>query len=356
MMYGAGAAPPAKRFKGAGKMMQQPQTIPFQGASQPPPSARGDPSGNSAEVRFESSRSARNALNTMQGSLLQGSPLKLEMDPNSKDQTRLLVSGIPTDIEWQEVKDHFAQVGNLAFVQIHGHERRGPKGVGEVRYESAEGAQMAMQALDGSVMMGNQISVQLDKSSKDGSKLIVTRLPAGIGWQDLKDHFKQVGGDLAYVGINKDGGPRWGEVRYEDPSHAQIALQALQGSSLGGYNIQIEFAPGSQDGTKLHVTKIGPGVEWQELKDHFGQIGTVAFSQVHKEQSFKQQLQQMGLPPQFMQMAKGGGGFGGFDNMMAMAPMMMAMGAMMGQGCGMNMGKGYGKWGGNGGWKGKGKW
>eukprot|EP00928_Gymnodinium_smaydae_P026553 TRINITY_DN20817_c0_g1_i2.p1 TRINITY_DN20817_c0_g1~~TRINITY_DN20817_c0_g1_i2.p1 ORF type:complete len:348 (+),score=102.70 TRINITY_DN20817_c0_g1_i2:78-1121(+) len=347
MMYGAGANPPAKRFKGAGNMQMQQQMQ----MGQPPPSARGD--GNSGEVRFESARSARNALNQMQGSLLQGSPLTLEMDPNSKDQTRLLVKGIPTDVEWQEVKDHFAPVGNLAFVQIHGHERRGPKGVGEVRYDSAEAAQAAMQMLDGSNFSGNQISVQLDRSSKDQSKLIVTGLPAGVGWQDLKDHFKQAGGDLAYVGINKEGNaPRWGEVRYDDPSHAQIALQALQGSSLGGNNIHIEVASGSQDGTKLHVMKLGPGVEWQELKDHFGQIGTVAFAQVHKEPSFKQQMQQMGLTPQFMQMAKGGG----FGNMMAMAPMMMAMGAMMGQGCGMNMGKGYGKWGGNGGWKGKGKW
>merc|ERR1719253_1069954 len=77
----------------------------------------------------------------------------------------------------------------------------------------------------------------------------------------------------------KAGGALIGEVRYENPLHAQQAMQMLNGSLLGGAQISVMASPGSQDGTKLLVQGIPAGAEWQELKDHFGTIGPVAFAQ-----------------------------------------------------------------------------
>merc|ERR1719277_2048745 len=71
-----------------------------------------------------------------------------------------------------------------------------------------------------------------------------------------------------------------GEVRYESPMHAQLAAMQLNGSQLNGAQISLGFDQTSQDSTKLWVTGIPPGTAWQELKDHFGSVGKVAYANV----------------------------------------------------------------------------
>ena len=65
------------------------------------------------------------------------------------------------------------------------------------------------------------------------------------------------------------------EVRFDNPADVQAALD-LSGSELGGGIITCSPDPNSQDGSKIIVTGIPRGVEWQELKDHFKVCGTVA--------------------------------------------------------------------------------
>merc|ERR1719401_2801370 len=76
------------------------------------------------------------------------------------------------------------------------------------------------------------------------------------------------------------GGTVNGEIRYDDPNHTMQALQMLNNSNLKGSNITVEMDPKSQDGTKLVVSGIPAGLQWQELKDHFSPIGTVAYAGV----------------------------------------------------------------------------
>jgi RNA recognition motif-containing protein len=263
------------------------------------------------EVRFETAASATKALTLMNGSQMKGQALSVAQDTTSKDGTKILVTNLPPGIEWQELKDHFQQVGDLAYVNIKGGSKSGAKVTGEIRYDTAEAAQQAMAALQGSSMGGSEISISADSSSKDGTKLIVTGVPPGSGWQELKDHFKQAGLPIAYAGISA-GSSGTAEVRYDDPAHAQQALQMLNGTILDGATIHVEKAGNSNDGTKLLVTGLGPRTQWQELKDHFKVVGTVAFCEVQPA---------------------GFGGGGGFNPMMMQMPfgqgMMLPMMAMM---------------------------
>jgi len=260
--------PAAKRFKGAGGA-----AIPAAGA------------GNGiGEVRFESSKSAQRALRMMQNKPLNGSKLTLSLDKTSHDGTKIVVNGLPIGVEWQELKDHFASVGDIAFVEIRGGKRKGPRLSGEVRFETADGAQEALSTLNGSVMGdgGDVISVFQDPNSKDGTKLLVSGMPPGTGWQELKDHFRQVGQEIAYAGLTVGGaaanGTRVGEVRFDDPSHAPQAVQALNGSMMLGSKINVALDGGSKDGSKVIVSNIPHGVGWQELKDHFKEAGlSIAF-------------------------------------------------------------------------------
>merc|ERR1712113_330284 len=54
----------------------------------------------------------------------------------------------------------------------------------------------------------------------------------------------------------------------------------LNGTLLGGSQISVVAAPNSQDGSKLRVHGVPPGMQWQDVKDHFSTIGTVAFCNV----------------------------------------------------------------------------
>ena len=63
-----------------------------------------------------------------------------------------------------------------------------------MRFFSAAYAQHALQALDQSLLGGQQIMLALDANFPDGTKIIVTNMPAGVGWQELKTHFSQVDG------------------------------------------------------------------------------------------------------------------------------------------------------------------
>merc|ERR1719330_1074316 len=69
-----------------------------------------------------------------------------------------------------------------------------------------------------------------------------------------------------------------GEVRFESQQSAMTAIQALNGSLIQGKQVTVTPDMTSQDGTKILVSGLGPGVGWQELKDHFGQAGKVAFA------------------------------------------------------------------------------
>merc|ERR1719503_494378 len=207
----------------------------------------GDPGTLTAEVRFDDPGACQQAIAMLNSTDLGGNTINVQLDARSQDQTRLIASNLHPGLEWQEVKDYFSQAGRVAFVEVHGQKKHGPKLSGEIRYETPEQAMTAFQLLQGSTMEnGSQVQIQMDPSSKDHSKLLISNLAAGTGWQDLKDHFNQAGAPVAYAGVNAPGGSI-GEVRYDDPTHAMIAMQTLNGSMLCGSQIWVRADPFSQN-------------------------------------------------------------------------------------------------------------
>lgn len=154
------------------------------------------------EVRYEDAAAAQHALNYDD---FHGHPVTIKADQTSVDGTKVLVLGLPGTCQWQELKDFMGAAGPVAFVQVRqlSLEGVGPAtaslavgpaslAVGQVRFENPADA-LEASANDGSWIAGHQVSVQLDPSSHDLSKLIVQGLPATFRWQELKDHFSQFG-------------------------------------------------------------------------------------------------------------------------------------------------------------------
>merc|ERR1719416_98048 len=63
--------------------------------------------------------------------------------------------------------------------------------IGEVRFETAVAAQMAVQHLNGLQIHGMQVIVELDQ--QEASKVIVRNLPESINWDEIREQFGSIG-------------------------------------------------------------------------------------------------------------------------------------------------------------------
>lgn len=308
---GAPAAPDAYGgFSGGMKGVKMPflkQTQQW-GSRIPQPIAKGKSGGGSrvAEVRFDTMGACEMAL-ALDGSYLAGARISVEWDHTSQEGTKVKVGGIPPGVEWQDLKDHFAMCGQVAFVNIESAKgakggggggkggggkggggakgvKGGPPGTGEVRFEGPD-AQAAAQnslELDGSLIGDCVISVDLDPTCKE--KVIIRGLPLEAEWQELKDVFKPYG-NVAFTAVAKGGGKGGkrigiGEVRYSAPESASMAVSNLTGSVLSGESISCSLDEKSKDGTKIVVRGLAADVTWEELKDLCSTVGEVAFCNI----------------------------------------------------------------------------
>eukprot|EP00747_Dinoflagellata_sp_TGD_P130462 gnl/TRDRNA2_/TRDRNA2_174833_c0_seq1.p1 gnl/TRDRNA2_/TRDRNA2_174833_c0~~gnl/TRDRNA2_/TRDRNA2_174833_c0_seq1.p1 ORF type:complete len:273 (+),score=41.75 gnl/TRDRNA2_/TRDRNA2_174833_c0_seq1:112-819(+) len=73
--------------------------------------------------------------------------------------------------------------------------------------------------------------------------------------------------------------PRPGEVRMSTPEEANRCVKQMNGFLLKGWPMEVRHDPTSQDGTKVIVENLAPDVKWQDLKDCFGKIGKVKFTE-----------------------------------------------------------------------------
>jgi len=226
------------------------------------------------EVRFNTAEAAQEAL-MLNGTDLGGGIIAVQLDERSKDGTKVHVSGVPSSLDWGSLKTHFASCGKVEYANVK--KVTGTPCVGQARFETPEEAQTAL-TLSGTVLGGHEIAMKLHSGSKDGTKVQIFNLPSNIEWQELKEFFMKAGLTPVFADISSSsGGSISAEVRYDFAENAATAIKELNGSILGGGQISIQADSRSQDGSKLFVTGIPPGIEWQELKDHFGTVGSVAF-------------------------------------------------------------------------------
>lgn len=199
-----GQEPAAKRFKGCGDGGARP------GGKGGPPRTTGDPL-EEGEVRYVSAEAARRAVELFHQSPFNGSMISVALDPSCADGTKIIVTGMPAGLAWQELKDHFQQVGEVHFANVqrsmdgagkgYGKAEPGRPCVGEVRYTTKEDADKAKNMFNGTFFKGNTISVRPDLSSFNGTKLMVFNIPIGTDWTELREQFVQAG-QIAFCGID----------------------------------------------------------------------------------------------------------------------------------------------------------
>merc|ERR1719277_1718891 len=207
------------------------------------------------------------------------------------DEGRMIYVGkVPFSANWQKLKDHMKQAGEVEFVQILSNEYGKSRGVGFVRYSTAEMAQAAIATLNGTTMEGTDHPLEVDvwtgakprtqkgapgpmmmkgfggfggkcgmwtpmfwaggggkfggmgKGGKGGGvqhdkslKVWVGSLPQGAKWQELKEHFNQAG-TVEFCNVRGSSG----EVRFATAEQAQQAINTLNGSEFGGAALVVD--------------------------------------------------------------------------------------------------------------------
>jgi len=186
---------------------------------------------------------------------------------------RCYVGNLSWRTSWQDLKDHFRQVGNVVFAEVMmepGSERRS-KGCGIVEFETPEEAARAIVELHDSVLEGRKIMVREDREDYElkrrqggnftrppreprgpprsygggqpmgaGKRVFVSNLAWETSWQDLKDHFKQAG-NVVYANVMKSGerSKGCGIVEFDTTEEAAAAIADLNESVLHDRNILV---------------------------------------------------------------------------------------------------------------------
>eukprot|EP00055_Hartaetosiga_balthica_P003178 m.6789 g.6789 ORF g.6789 m.6789 type:complete len:291 (+) comp2653_c1_seq1:82-954(+) len=225
----------------------------------------------------------------------------------------LYVGNLAWSTRWQGLKDHFAQIGPVAYADVMVHGYGQSRGFGVVRFDSPELAQQAIDELNGSTLDGREIEVRHDnhegKTSRPprsfqqqqpqqppshitrayegdkGTTIFVDNLPFRIHWRDLKSHFATVGNvvtaDLFQdrQGLSKGRGV----VRFDTQEAAEEAVTRFNDTEFGGRTITVRIdqeADKFRDGVSVHVSNLPYSVSWRELKDLFRPMGDLMHAEV----------------------------------------------------------------------------
>ncbi|KAL1867844.1 hypothetical protein VTK73DRAFT_3925 [Phialemonium thermophilum] len=210
----------------------------------------------------------------------------------SQQDRRVYVGNLSYDVKWHHLKDFMRQAGEVLYADVLLLPNGMSKGCGIVEYATREQAQNAVATLSNQNLMGRLIYVREDREAEPrfgppgagrggfmggaqgagyggynagmpggagGRQIYVSNLPYTVGWQDLKDLFRQAvrtGSVIrADVHVGPDGRPKGsGIVVFETADDARNAIQQFNGYDWQGRILEVRedrfanAAPGGYGG------------------------------------------------------------------------------------------------------------
>ncbi|KIW89413.1 uncharacterized protein Z519_10267 [Cladophialophora bantiana CBS 173.52] len=204
---------------------------------------------------------------------------------SSQQDRRVYVGNLAYDVKWHHLKDFMRQAGEVLFADVltlpNGMSKVGAIVI--VEYATREQAQQAIQTLSNQSLMGRLVYVREDRETEPrftgpsarggfdggrggfggygggpygggmgaggggvggGRQLYISNLPFNVGWQDLKDLFRQAAQEgtviRADVHVDPSGRPKGtGIVAFESPNDARNAIQQFNGYDWHGRALEV---------------------------------------------------------------------------------------------------------------------
>ncbi|KAI1149718.1 hypothetical protein F4825DRAFT_39003 [Nemania diffusa] len=206
----------------------------------------------------------------------------------SQQDRRVYVGNLSYDVKWHHLKDFMRQAGEVLFADVLQLPNGMSKGCGIVEYATREQAQTAVATLSNQNLMGRLVYVREDREAEPrfigatggrggfaggmqggygggggqggggggygggmgggmgggNRQLYISNLPYTVGWQDLKDLFRQAARNGAViradVHLGPDGRPKGsGIVMFESPDDARSAIQQFNGFEWQGRMLEV---------------------------------------------------------------------------------------------------------------------
>ncbi|KAI9654362.1 MAG: hypothetical protein M1821_006678 [Bathelium mastoideum] len=199
---------------------------------------------------------------------------------SSQQDRRVYVGNLSYDVKWHHLKDFMRQAGEVLFADVLLLPNGMSKGCGIVEYATREQAQQAVSTLSNQNLMGRLVYVREDREAEPrftgapgrggfeagasrgggfgggsyggggggggggGRQIYVSNLPYTVGWQDLKDLFRQAAHQGAViradVHLAPDGRPKGsGIVAFESPEDARNAIMQFNGYDWQGRALEV---------------------------------------------------------------------------------------------------------------------
>lgn len=179
-----------------------------------------------------------------------------EESAGQPDEGRMVYVGrVPRGVEWQELKDHMKQAGEVEFAQVLTDDWGQARGVGFIRYKTEQEAQLAITTLNGTTMAGQEGEQALEVDIWTGQKPRTSKGKGGaMSWKG------------AVMGMMAGKGD-WSPLAWAGGKSNFFGVQSGGCGKRAGHNKSL----------KVWVGSLPEGANWQELKDHFKQAGSVEF-------------------------------------------------------------------------------
>ncbi|KAL8961477.1 MAG: hypothetical protein Q9193_001970 [Seirophora villosa] len=196
---------------------------------------------------------------------------------SSQQERRVYVGNLSYDVKWHHLKDFMRQAGEVLFADVLLLPNGMSKGCGIVEYATRDQAQQAVNTLSNQNLMGRLVYVREDREAEPrftgppsagagyhggpparggysgsmggppsggGRQVFVNNLPYNVGWQDLKDLFRQAAQQGAViradVHLGQDGRPKGsGIVAFEHPEDAANAIAQFNGYDWQGRMLEV---------------------------------------------------------------------------------------------------------------------
>ncbi|KAL1864930.1 g-strand binding protein [Paecilomyces lecythidis] len=198
---------------------------------------------------------------------------------SSQQDRRVYVGNLSYDVKWHHLKDFMRQAGEVLFADVLLLPNGMSKGCGIVEYATREQAQHAVNTLSNQNLMGRLVYVREDREAEPRftgppgrgdfggpgrggfggfgggggggggrqiyvSNVFLLQLPFNVGWQDLKDLFRQAAqhGAVIRADVHTDpsGRPKGsGIVAFESPEDARTAIQQFNGYDWQGRTLEV---------------------------------------------------------------------------------------------------------------------
>lgn len=172
-----------------------------------------------------------------------------------KAENRIFISNLRYTVKWQDLKDHFKKVGDVAFAEIMEDECGKSRGCGVVEFRNSQDAEKAIKEIDGTEWFGRTIHCREDRVARTGT------------------------GRSGSGGRTGSSGHRYSGSGSSNPP----GLMALGNvGMLQGINYTNDPAS-----CTVFVSNLDYKISWQKLKDTFRMAGNVLRAEISEDEQKK---------------------------------------------------------------------